>query len=149
MTRVTGGVIGVCMALLSLGSSVGQNSERRDQLEGKPGISPAGSGWFDLKQSITFSRGETLRLTVGGTAKKVVVRLLPSGADPNQPIGVVGGLRDVPADRMLEVKLSVDHQNIKQVSVHGGSEPLWEGHFHPPSNNGPATLAAVERIRVR
>src|ERR1035441_8950179 len=50
------------------------------RVPGTPGVDIRyGSGYLDLATVVTFAQGERLRLRIGGTAKKVVVRLLPVG----------------------------------------------------------------------
>lgn len=36
-----------------------------------------GSGWLDLAPPVDFTKGERLKLLIGGTANKILVRLLP------------------------------------------------------------------------
>src|SRR5438309_3625158 len=75
------------------------------RIQGTPGKdSRYGAGYIDLRPTITFGQGEKLRLRIGETAKRVVVRLLPSGADPAEAVGVLGTF-DVPTDRLLVLTL--------------------------------------------
>jgi len=116
-----------------------------EQLQGTPGNSEYwGSGWFDLQAPINFEKGERLRIVVGGTATKVLVRFLSKGADPNGSSGIDGGPRQVPADRVLEVTIDTAYKNITQISVHGGPNP-W-GRFPLGQDNGPATINSIDRI---
>lgn len=103
-----------------------------------------GSGWLDLWQTMDFKKGDTLRLTVGGTASQIVVRLLSAGTDPNTPSGIDGGIISVPDNRVVDMVLSEDHENVVQISVHGGSN-VW-GLFPLGGGNGPASLVEVEII---
>ena len=89
-----------------------------------------------------FKRGDKLRLRVGGTATKILVRLLSRGTDPNEPIGIVGGIVDVPKDRTVEIDLNTNFNDVVQISVHGGSNP-W-GLYSLGQGNGPATLLSCE-----
>lgn len=116
-----------------------------EQLQGTSGSSERwGSGWFDLKAITDFKKGDKLKVVVGGTAKKILLRFLPMGYDPNDPIGIDGGPRQVPSNRVLEVVLESDHKKIVQISVHGGPNP-W-GQFPLGQDNGPATIVSVERV---
>lgn len=101
------------------------------------------SGWIDLSTMTDFKAGETLALSIGGTAKNIIVRLLSKGVAPDTPSGVDGGVVAVPEDRIVKIKLKEDHKNVIQISVHGGPNP-W-GLFPLGGGNGPATLQRVER----
>src|SRR6267154_1246526 len=115
-----------------------QNCEK---LSGEVGASSRwGSGWIDLAAELR--RGERLRVQVGGSATKVLIRVLRSGELPDDPVGIVGEFA-VPANRIAEVVLKEDLKSVKQISVHGGPNP-W-GKFPLGSLNGPATLLGVER----
>ena len=114
-------------------------------LQGTIGFSPPHkSGWIDLSPMIDFRRGDRLRLKIGGSATKIVVRLLSRDMDPNTPSGIEGDAVDVPENRIVEMVLQQDRKNIVQVSVHGGANP-W-GLFPLGGGNGPATLLRVERM---
>jgi hypothetical protein len=101
------------------------------------------SGWIELDAPTDFRRGEPLRLTVGGSARKVVVRLLGRFDDPNSPNGVDGGVLDVPPNGTILLTVQRDHPATRQISVHGGVNP-W-GLYRLGGGNGPATLLSVER----
>lgn len=101
-----------------------------------------GSGWLDLATMGDFKQGTRLRLVVGGTAQKVIVRLLSQGESPDRPTGIVGTF-DVPSSRKVVVTPDGDFLNIVQVSVHGGPNPF--GMFPLPGGNGPAFVTEVER----
>lgn len=103
-----------------------------------------GSGWLDLFKSTSFHRGDRLKLRVGGTANTIVVRFLEEGADPDDPSGIDGGPIKVPIDRLVEIVLQEDHENVIQISIHGGPNP-W-GLFLMGGGNGPATLLGAERV---
>jgi hypothetical protein len=112
---------------------------------GNPGASPQwGSGWMDLATSTDFKQGEKLRLRIGGTATKILVRFLSKGTDPNTPSGIDGEPLQIPANRIVEMTLKTDHLNVVQVSVHGGPNP-W-GYFPLGGGNGPAHLLSIERL---
>ena len=101
-----------------------------------------GSGWIEVPATTAFKKGERLRLELGGTAAKALVRVLASGQSPDDPIGILGEFK-VPESRILEVTLQEEVKNVRQISVHGGANP-W-GRFPLGANNGPATLTSVER----
>jgi hypothetical protein len=118
---------------------------RCETLSGAIGSSQQwGSGWLELSAHTDFRRGETLRLNLGGGARKVVVRLLNRSADPNSPDGVDGGVVDVPPGGVIELRLQRDHPAVRQISVHGGVSP-W-GLYGLGGGNGPARLLSVERL---
>ncbi len=100
-----------------------------------------GSGWVDFEKPIDLRKGDRLGLKIGGTAQKVLVRLLPAGKSPDLRIGVLPDQFVVPEDRNLFLDLQEDHLHISQISVHGGSSP-WDSYFLGP-DNGPATLEKV------
>lgn len=120
-----------------------------ERLEGRLGASPRwGSGWLDLSKPMSFQEGDQLKLTVGGTAKKILVRLLQKGQKPDLPVGIVGERNVITSDtgtRTVELKLDADYPNIVQISVHGGSNP-W-GMFPLGAQNGNAMLLKAEYAR--
>jgi hypothetical protein len=104
------------------------------------------SGWIDFPQPVDFSRGERLRMVIGGSATKILVRMLAKGQSGDSSDGLVGGVIDVPKTRVVELNLGENRAQIVQISVHGGPNP-W-GKF-PMPGNGPATLQAIERLPPR
>lgn len=111
----------------------------------QPGVSPQwGSGWCDFGTSVAFKKGERLRLSIGGSAKRIIVRLLPKGADPNTTTGVIPTAFTVPSDRLLVLTVPYDAPATVQISVHGGQSP-W-GQYPLGAGNGPATISGVERL---
>ena len=65
-----------------------------------------GSGWLDRATVTDFAAGDVLLLRIGGTASKVLVRLLPEGKFPDSSVGIVGGGGvGVPGNRIVEVVL--------------------------------------------
>jgi hypothetical protein len=100
------------------------------------------SGWLDLRPMSDFPRGTRLRLQIGGSAQKAVVRLLSQGDSPDSPSGIVGAF-DIPTDRILMVTLDSEYKNVVQISSHGGSKP-W-GMFPLGGGNGPAYVTQIER----
>jgi len=103
-----------------------------------------GAGWIDLSSPIDFRKSERLRLVIGGSAARVVVRLLPVGASHRAREGIAGVPMTVPKTRTIEVVLSADFPRTRQISVHGGPTPWHEVDLGV--NNGPATLVSVARI---
>jgi HEAT repeat protein len=116
------------------------------ELPGRFGVSlEHGSSWLDLPSPIDFKKGNRLKLILEGSARKILIRFLPQGKDPNQPVGIASNRPfEVPADSsILVLTLEEDHQRTSQISVHGGpipwGLPLGEG-------NGPVALLKVERL---
>ncbi len=117
------------------------------QLHGEPGEGAGpgfASGWIDLSPAEDFRAGDRLRILVGGTARRVLVRLLPRGVPPTLSAGILGAPVDVPASRQIEVEIADPKKDIWQISVHGGTHP-----FKVPlgADNGPATLVSVWLVR--
>lgn len=119
-----------------------------DTLAGAIDSSPKwGSGWIDFAPPVDFMEGDHLKLFIGGSPDKIVVRLLPKSAAPDISAGVVGGATDVPKSRILEIVLPQDRKQVVQLSVHGGPNP-W-GKFPLGGGNGPATLESAGRIKAK
>lgn len=111
----------------------------------QPGASPQWkSGWCDFGTPVSFNQGERLRLAVGGSAKQIIVRLLPRGTDSNTTIGVYPTLLNVPENRFVEFTVPNNTSDIVQISVHGGPNPFGQYPINP--GNGPATISGVERL---
>lgn len=128
-------------------ASEGETEAETKFLDGEIGSSSRwGSGWLDLATTTNFMRGDRLRLKIGGTADKILVRLLPKGGSPDSSVGIIGGAIIVPENRIVEVVLDTDRKEIIQISVHGGPNP-W-GKFPLGGGNGPATLETAELIRL-
>lgn len=101
-----------------------------------------GSSWIDLSAPATFEAGTRLRVTlVDNRAKRVLIRLLPLGQNPGQPVGVLGTF-DVPSNRIVEVTVPDRRKSITQISVHG-SPKAW--HWRLGADNGPAIVQAIAR----
>lgn len=115
-------------------------------LQGNFGASPEwGSAWIDLSLPTDFRKGDSLRLTLDGSAIRMLVRFLPLGVDPNQAVGILAGKPfEIPENKTVTLTLEEDHQRITQISVHGGPNP-W-GSFTLGAGNGPVTLRKVERL---
>ena len=135
-------VVMLLVALLAVAMPVvAQNCQ---ELPGAIGHSTTfGSGWLDLLPPINFKKGEKLRLWIDGDAQKVLVRLLPSRSGPDDEVGLLPGIHNVESNKPVEITLSADYNDIKQISVHGGGNP-W-GHHSLGGDNGAATLESVER----
>lgn len=127
-------------------SELGQNEITITELKGEIGQSGQWkSGWLILDKHTNFYKGDSLVVIVGGTAEKIVLRLLSSGSDPNSPSGIVGRIHKVNNNGEVKVGLSRDHSNVTQVSVHGGENP-WD--VYPlGSGNGAAFIQSVTLIR--
>lgn len=122
------------------------NPSRAEVLAGAPGVAPQwGSGWINLAPPVDFTKGDRLRILIGGEANKVLVRLLPKGQPPDSSVGIVREPIDVPKTRIVELVLPQDHKQVVQISVHGGSNP-W-GKFPLGGGNGAATIESAERIK--
>lgn len=120
---------------------------RAEQLAGSAGCSSQwGSGWLDLNSPINFAKGERLRLSLSGTARRIFVRLLPKGASPDTNAGLIGGAVDVPRSRVVEITVPEERRQVIQISVHGG--PLAWG-LSLGGDNGPACLSSVERVAAK
>jgi hypothetical protein len=102
-----------------------------------------GSGWIDLAPT-NFFKGDQLRLSVGGTARKIVVRLLEDPQRADSPEGVIG-IFPVGQDRVVIVPIDADRKGIRQLSVHGNPTP-WNL-YKLGEGNGPATLSGAQVIR--
>jgi hypothetical protein len=121
------------------------DSRAQTALACQPGSLPQyGSGWCEFASPVAFKKGERLRLALGGSASKIIVRLLPKGADPNTTIGVIPTVFTVPRSRFLEVTVPHDAPATVQISVHGGTNP-W-GQYPLGAGNGAATISGVERL---
>jgi len=119
---------------------------RAENLAGATGSSSQwGSGWLDLAPPVDFAKEERLKLLIGGSADKILVRLLPKGASPDTSVGIIGGAINVPKSRIVEVTLPEDRKQVVQISVHGGPNP-W-GKFPLGGGNGPATIEYADRMK--
>lgn len=139
------GVVGAVILALCFGLT---EEAGADTIMGTTGSSSQwGSGWMVLAPSMDFAKGDKLRVTIGGTAKKIVLRLLPKNQSPDSSAGVVGGPIEVPANRIVEVVLTEDRKQVSQMSVHGGPNPWNE--YNLGGNNGPATIKVIERTKKK
>jgi hypothetical protein len=145
VTRVSGGSLLLYLVLV-FGSLISV-AHAAEALPGTVGASPQyASGWIDFPQPVDFAKGDRLRLVIGGTATKILLRMLSKGHSRDSSDGLLGGVMDVPKTRVVELTLAEHRAQVVQVSVHGGPNP-W-GKF-PLPGNGPATLQAIERLPVR
>lgn len=116
-----------------------------EPLKGTIGISEqSDSSWLNLEKAKDFKKGEWLRLKIGGTSKKIVVRFLSKKTDPNTPSGVDGDVIEIPKDRIIDIVLEENHKDVVQISVHGGTNP-W-GLFFLGPGNGSATILYIQDV---
>jgi hypothetical protein len=148
MQRFVGTSVGsLLLHLVILVLSLPVTAHAAQTMAGTVGASPQyASGWIDFPQPVDFSKGERLRMVIGGSATKIIVRMLAKGQSGDSSDGLLGGVIDVPKTRVVELSLGEDRAQIVQISVHGGPNP-W-GKF-PMPGNGPATLQAIERLPPR
>lgn len=126
--------IGILFLMFSLNVSA-------QYIDGKYSIFPKwGSSALELRQPMTFKSGTCIKLKIGGSASKVLVRFLRLGDSADDPIGILGGIRNVPKTGIITIKLTELYPNIIQISVHGNPKP-WD--FDLGSKNGPAKLESV------
>lgn len=121
----------------------------QDSVPCTPDAAPQwGCGWCDFATPVSFAKGERLRLAVGGSATKIIVRFLPISGKGKEatPIGALPAPYEVPESRFVEVVVPYDTSPIIQISVHGGLNP-WN-QYPLVAGNGPATLTSVERLPV-
>jgi hypothetical protein len=112
------------------------------ELAGTFGASPKwGSGWIDLEAPKDFAAGTKLQLTIGGKARKILVRLLGQGESPDSNKGVIPTPQNASGKRIVEVTLGKAYSRITQISVHGGPKP-W-GVWDLGTGNGSATLTGA------
>jgi hypothetical protein len=117
-----------------------------ETIQGETGTSPeTDSGWLKLEKMSDFERGGKLLIHVGGTADKILIRMLRKGANPDYPKGMDGGPHEVPSDRLVEAVLERDHKDIVEISVYGGPRPF--GFFPLGEDNGPATILNVKYFK--
>lgn len=122
------------------------NAVIADPIPGETGASSRwGSGWLDLNQPTNFDSGTRLRLSIGGTANRIKVRLLSRGQSPDTTAGMLPGIVSIPDSRVIEVEVSSARSHVIQISVHGGPNP-W-GKYPLGGDNGPATLESAEIIQ--
>jgi len=134
------------MFFISTSQAVFSETVQGETIQGETGASPeSNSGWLNLEKMSDFERGGKLLVHVGGTADKVLIRLLKKGENPEHPKGMEGGKHAVPGDRVVEAVLQRDHKDIVQISVYGGPKP-W-GYFPLGEGNGPATILDVKYFK--
>jgi hypothetical protein len=140
------GLSAIFISLVLLFCMVAPSAASAQVLAGKTGSSPQwGSGWLDLAPPpVDFAGGEHLKLVIGGSADRILVRLLPQGGDPDKAIGLIPGVIDVPRSRIVEITLPEARRQVVQISVHGGHN-AWNHSLG--DRNGPATIISAERLR--
>jgi hypothetical protein len=133
---------------LLLAQTKKNSAEQVIRLQGTPGSNQQwGSGWLNLNPPMNFHTGDKLRLSIGGArVKRVIVRLLGATENAETSAGAIPEPKEV-KQGVVEVVLTEDYPQIKQISVHGGTD-LWNGAFNLGSDNGPATLNKVVLIRA-
>lgn len=99
------------------------------------------SAWIDVTPPMELPSGTKVRVKVGGTAQRMILRVLRVGDDENTLIGVTGDIIDIPENREVEVTLDNTFSNVRQISVHGGSNPF--GSFPMGDENGHVTLISA------
>ncbi len=115
-------------AITLLGYVSGSAVPLEGQIDGlKEGTnSISGPIWYSSYMQLTtprnFIKGEQLRITLRGKAKRVYVRLLPKDADATSPTGIIDKRIPVPQNGVITVTLESTYQNIQQISVHSGRE---------------------------
>jgi len=105
-----------------------------------------GSSRMDFGQGVDFKGGQILKILLADdSAKNVLVRILPLGQDPREPVGLLnsdgGGKIFVVKDRTVTVTLHRDYRAVGQISVHGG-ERAWN--YRLGAGNGPAQILDIE-----
>jgi hypothetical protein len=140
LLKVTGVLVGtIVMALTAL-------PQTAEGLRGTTGKDPRWySGWIDLASPTSFSKGDQIRLSIGGTATKVAVRFLDDPRKADSAEGVIG-VFPVGGDRVVRITLDVAYKGIQHISVHGGPSP-WNL-YDLGGGNGAATLNSAQVIRV-
>ena len=119
-----------------------QSSAQSCPLQGTPGSASSGdwaAAWLDLREVQDFSADQRLCLHINGS-RYVLVRLLPEGEDPGNPVGIDNGQYTVPDSGALEITLEDDHPDTVQISVHGFKR-AWDHVF--PEGNGKPKLKRV------
>src|SRR4051812_21272826 len=100
---------------------------------------------MDLNEPQNFHKGERLKIMLRpGGARQVLVRLLPVGTSANEPVDIIGNAPVPVENDTVIVSIDNDYSKIGQISVHGGVQ-AWD--FRLGSNNGPAAIIFIERIK--
>jgi serine/threonine protein kinase len=102
-----------------------------------------GSGWMDFGNPIQLPKGTKLRLTLGGDAECVAIRLLEASVSPDMNTGVVHEEKGLPSNRVIDFVIGADYENVIQLSVHGRRP--WN-HCSSVAENGAATITKAEYI---
>lgn len=104
-------------------------------------------GWLVLERITNFHEGDTLTIRLGGTARKILVRMLNRNNSPTSPSGIIGDVQTVSEKRIVKIILDSDYEQIQQISVHGGPNP-W-GLYFLGQENGLATIRSIRLNKVR
>lgn len=101
------------------------------------------SAYLKLAPRRDFKVGDRLKIRLLGSAKKVLVRFLPTGTPPDKDDGIEGDVRLVPENKILEIALTTEHPDVCQISVHAGHY-AWNTDLG--QKNGPVDLVSIEYI---
>jgi hypothetical protein len=140
---VTSLVLAACLA----GTSSFSEGSDWQRIDGTPKAQKEfHSSYINVPDTTSFRTGERLRFNLNGTAKQVIVRLLPSDGSYDSPTGVIDKKLPVVKTQdgnYVEVVLTEDRPNVKQLSVHGGPRPfdMWA----LGGDNGDPILTSVQR----
>jgi hypothetical protein len=127
---------------LLLGATLMPSAALAEPLNCKFGSSAKwGSGSCSLKPAITLNKGQCVRVTVGGTAKQVILRVIRAGENPGKENTFLGEKVTLGPGRMVVVEVPKDLDKVKTINVHGGKR-AWSVVFD--EGNGPATVEQVE-----
>jgi hypothetical protein len=99
------------------------------------------SGYLNLITPLTLKQDDTLVIRLGGTARRVKVRLLQNLADSDQPVGMLDSTFQVPASKIIVVPVQYSVTSVRQISVHGGPNPF--GRYPLMEGNGPAIIHSI------
>jgi hypothetical protein len=99
------------------------------------------SSYLNLRTPLTLQQDDTLVIRLGGTARRVKVRLLQNLGHANQPVGVLDSTFEVPASKIIVVPVQYSVTSVRQISVHGGPNPF--GRYPLMEGNGPAIIYSI------
>src|SRR5205085_1993944 len=96
------------------------------------------SSWIDFDPPIEFKRDQNISITLDRSGpnptRRIYVRLMPANSSPDSDnIGI--STLDI-TGTVVNIKLLRDYKNIKQLSIHGGTNPFGGGKHPLPSNAG-------------
>ncbi len=143
--RVSALVVALSLACLAAAARAADWVELTGEIS-----SDSGAGWqsarLDLSPQEDFATGDQFQIKLGGDATVVLVRLLPKHASAGKKVGVVGGKREVPEDRVIRFQLEGARRQVKQISVHAGKK-AWDEELGP--DNGTVTIEWMRLNRAR